>query len=125
MTQTRREAMALMPAALAGVAFGGQAFAQGTPKRGGILRISAPTNPSSLDPATGGAGSDHAFLFTMYDTVHEWDFATPKTKPGAAEEWEFCRSNAVRAQHPPGRDVPRGHAAGRRSRQIQSGAQPE
>ena len=29
-------------------------------KRGGTLRISAPANPSSLDPATGGAGSDHA-----------------------------------------------------------------
>jgi len=65
MTTTRREAMALISGALACASFGGHAFAQGTPKRGGILRISAPANPSSLDPATGGAGSDHAFLFTM------------------------------------------------------------
>ena len=64
-------------------------FAQGTPKRGGILRISAPANPSSLDPATGGAGSDHAFLFTMYDTLTEWDFETLKPKPGLAESWSF------------------------------------
>jgi peptide/nickel transport system substrate-binding protein len=89
MTQTRREAMALMTAALTGAAFGGCAFAQGAPKRGGILRISAPANPSSLDPATGGAGSDHAFLFTMYDTLTEWDFETLKPKPGLAESWSF------------------------------------
>src|SRR6202163_2566303 len=90
MTQTtRREAMALMTAALAGAAFGGHAFAQGAPKRGGILRISAPANPSSLDPATGGAGSDHAFLFTIYDTLTEWDFETLKPKPGLAESWSF------------------------------------
>ena len=64
-------------------------MAQGTPKRGGMLRISAPANPSSLDPATGGAGSDHAFLFTMYDTLTEWDFETLKPKPGLAESWSF------------------------------------
>ena len=86
---TRREAMALISAALAGTALGGSAFAQSMPKRGGILRISAPANPSSLDPATGGAGSDHAFLFTMYDTLTEWDFETLKPKPGLAESWSF------------------------------------
>ncbi|MBR1233617.1 ABC transporter substrate-binding protein [Bradyrhizobium sp. AUGA SZCCT0182] len=90
MTQTtRREVMALISGALAGATLGGHAFAQGTPKRGGILRISAPANPSSLDPATGGAGSDHAFLFTMYDTLTEWDFETLKPKPGLAESWSF------------------------------------
>ena len=78
-----------MTGALAGTALGGNALAQGTPKRGGTLRISAPANPSSLDPATGGAGSDHAFLFTMYDTLTEWDFETLKPKPGLAESWSF------------------------------------
>jgi peptide/nickel transport system substrate-binding protein len=86
---TRREAMALMSGALAGLTVGGNARAQSTPKRGGTLRISAPTNPSSLDPATGGAGSDHAFLFTMYDTLTEWEFETLKPKPGLAESWSF------------------------------------
>src|SRR3954453_5330167 len=86
---TRRQAMALMTGALAGATIGGNAFAQGTPKRGGILRISAPANPSSLDPTTGGAGSDHAFLFTMYDTLTEWEFDTLKPKPGLAESWSF------------------------------------
>ena len=86
---TRREAMALLTGAVAGVALGGEARAQGTPKRGGVLRVSAFTNPSSLDPATGGAGSDHAFLFTMYDTLTEWEFDTLKPKPGLAESWSF------------------------------------
>ena len=86
---TRREAIALTTGALAAAGFGGRAQAQGTPKRGGTLRISAPANPSSLDPATGGAGSDHAFLFTMYDTLTEWDFETLKPKPGLAESWKF------------------------------------
>jgi peptide/nickel transport system substrate-binding protein len=89
MTHTRREVMALISGALAGTSLGGHALAQGTPKRGGILRISAPANPSSLDPATGSAGSDHAFLFTMYDTLTEWDFETLKPKPGLAESWSF------------------------------------
>ena len=89
MTHTRREAMALISGTLAAAGFGSNAFAQGTPRRGGILRISAPANPSSLDPATGGAGSDHAFLFTMYDTLTEWDFETLKPKPGLAESWSF------------------------------------
>lgn len=86
---TRREALALLSGTVAGMALGGKAHAQGTPKRGGILRISASTNPSSLDPATGGAGSDHAFLFTMYDTLTEWDFETLQPKPGLAESWSF------------------------------------
>ena len=86
---TRRELMALMSGALAGVTVGGSARAQGAPKRGGTLRISAPTNPSSLDPATGGSGSDHAFLFIMYDTLTEWEFETLRPKPGLAESWRF------------------------------------
>jgi ABC-type transport system substrate-binding protein len=92
---TRRELMALISGALAGVPVGGRARAQGAPKRGGTLRISAPTNPSSLDPATGGSGSDHAFLFTMYDTLTEWEFDTLKPKPGLAESWRFTDSSTL------------------------------
>ena len=86
---TRREAIALISGALAGASLGGSALAQGTPKKGGILRISASANPSSLDPATGGAGSDHAFLFTMFDTLTEWEFETLKPRPGLAESWSY------------------------------------
>ena len=36
---TRREAIALISGALAGASLSGSALAQGTPKKGGILRI--------------------------------------------------------------------------------------
>src|SRR6185295_15053576 len=112
---TRRDAMALISAALASTALGSRAFAQGAPKRGGILRISAPANPSSLDPATGGAGSDHAFLFTMYDTLTEWEF----------DKLELYGSNHPRAQYPRRCHLSRRHAARCRSGQVQPRAQQE
>jgi peptide/nickel transport system permease protein/peptide/nickel transport system substrate-binding protein len=64
------------------------AFAQAAAKKGGVLKIAAPANPSSLDPATGGAGSDHSILWTMYDTLVEWDYDTLKPKPGLAK-WSY------------------------------------
>ena len=89
---TRRDLMVLAGAAVGTVAgsvvgtlaTGAPAFAQAGPKRGGVLKVSANANPSSLDPATGGAGSDHTFLWTLYDTLVEWDYDTLKTKPGLA-----------------------------------------
>ena len=39
-------------------------------------------------PATGGAGSDHTILWTMYDTLEEWDYDTLKPKPGLAK-WSY------------------------------------
>jgi peptide/nickel transport system substrate-binding protein len=86
---TRRDALALTGGAAVGAAFGSGVAAQGSAKRGGTLRVSAFTNPSSLDPTTGGAGSDHTFLYTMYDTLTEWDYETLKPKPGLAEGWSF------------------------------------
>jgi peptide/nickel transport system substrate-binding protein len=86
---SRRDAVALLGGAAAGLTLGGTASAQNAGKRGGTLRVSAFTNPSSLDPTTGGAGSDHTFLYTMYDTLTEWDYETLKPKPGLAESWSF------------------------------------
>ena len=86
---TRREAMALASAAGAASLLNAAAFAQGAPKKGGVLKVSANANPSSLDPQTGGAGSDHTMLFPMYDTLVEWDYETLKPKPGLAESWSF------------------------------------
>ena len=75
--------------------------AQGAPKRGGILRISGNANPSSLDPATGGAGSDHTYLWTIYDTLVEWDYGTLKPKPGMAE-WSYADANTMVLNVKPG-----------------------
>jgi peptide/nickel transport system substrate-binding protein len=54
-----------------------------------ILRVRANANPSSLDPATGGSGSDHTFLYNHYDTLIDWEPATLAPKPGLVSEWSF------------------------------------
>ena len=117
---TRRNAIALMTGAAASVSLGTGALAQGTPKRGGTLRVSAFTNPSSLDPCTGGAGSDHTFLYTMYDSLTEWDFETLKPKPGPRRKLEVHRSDHAGAEHPRGRDLPRRQQARCGSGEVQS-----
>jgi len=86
---TRREAMALASAVGAAALIDTSALAQGAPKKGGVLKVSANANPSSLDPQTGGAGSDHTMLYPMYDTLVEWDYETLKPKPGLAQSWSF------------------------------------
>ena len=91
---SRREALALT-GALAVSLVGAPSLAQTEPKRGGVLRVSANANPSSLDPATGGAGSDHTMLYPIYDTLVEWDYATLQPKPGLAESWSFADNKTL------------------------------
>lgn len=83
----RRDMLALFGGTAVAAAAGWPALAQDA-KKGGILKVAAPANPSSLDPATGGAGSDHSILWTMYDTLVEWDYETLKPKPGLAK-WSY------------------------------------
>jgi peptide/nickel transport system permease protein/peptide/nickel transport system substrate-binding protein len=52
-----------------------------------ILRVAARANPSSLDPMTGGAGSDHVFLYPMFDTLIGFEPATLEARPALAESW--------------------------------------
>jgi peptide/nickel transport system permease protein/peptide/nickel transport system substrate-binding protein len=77
-------ALALVPGVTAG-----PAHAQETPARGGVLRVSAPFNPSSLDPVTSGAGSDHMILYSLYDTLVDFEPATLQPRPGLSTEWKF------------------------------------
>lgn len=87
-TLSRRDLLALAGGVALSGATGMSAFAQAAAKKGGVLRIAAPANPSSLDPTTGGAGSDHTLLWTMYDTLVEWDYGTLKPRPGLAK-WKY------------------------------------
>lgn len=83
----RRDLLALLGGTAVAGTLGLPVFAQDA-KKGGVLKIAAPANPSSLDPAAGGAGSDHTILWTMYDTLVEWDYDTLKPKPGLAK-WSY------------------------------------
>ena len=67
----------------------GLAAAQATPRKGGTLRLAAPFNPSSLDPVTGGAGSDHMVLYPIYDTLVDFEPGTLAPRPGLATAWDY------------------------------------
>ncbi len=86
---SRRDLLFLVGAAgVTGMAGRRPAWAVEAAKEGGVLKVAAPANPSSLDPATGGSGADHTILWTLYDTLVEWDYATLKPKPGLAR-WSY------------------------------------
>jgi peptide/nickel transport system substrate-binding protein len=96
----RRDALGLAGLTLASLA-GMPAAAQNRPRQGGILKVAANSNPSTLDPPRGSNGLDHIFLWTMFDTLIEWDAATLKPKPGMAE-WSFPDANTVLLNIKPG-----------------------
>ncbi len=100
-TLNRREWLSLTGAGLVMAAAAPGAFAQGSPKRGGVLRVSGSANPSSLDPATGGAGTDHTYLWTIFDTLVEWDYDTLKPKPGMAD-WSYPDAKTMLINIKPG-----------------------
>lgn len=62
------------------------AYAEGSRQ---VLRVSAPYNPSTLDPHTGGAGSDHVVLYPMFDTLVGFDPDTLQPKPGLLTAWNY------------------------------------
>ena len=63
--------------------------AAGEPTRGGVLRVSAEAQPSTLDPMAGNIGSDHMFLYPIYDTLVDLDPETGEAVPMLATDWEF------------------------------------
>lgn len=55
----------------------------------GRLKVALHANPSSLDPATSGSGSDHMYLYCLYDTLIEWDPDTLSARPCLARSFAF------------------------------------
>ncbi|MCA2010449.1 ABC transporter substrate-binding protein [Cereibacter sphaeroides] len=62
----------------------------GTPRRGGTLRVSMPYNPASLDPITGRNLPDFNSLFTIYDALIGFDDTTLELKPMLATSWDWA-----------------------------------
>ncbi len=67
-----------------------------------ILRVSSPYNPSTLDPHTGNAGSDHVILYPLFDTLVGFDPATLQPKPGLLESWTYDDPTTLALQIRPG-----------------------
>lgn len=59
------------------------------------LRVAYPQDVSSLDPVRGNAGTDHSILWTMYDTLIDWDPKTLEPLPGLAESWDQSDPNVL------------------------------
>jgi ABC-type transport system substrate-binding protein len=59
------------------------------PRKGGVLKVSAFSDMTSFDPATGRSGDDHIVLYTLYDTLIDYDFDSLEARPNLATAWSF------------------------------------
>jgi peptide/nickel transport system substrate-binding protein len=73
----------------AGASLAMTGLASAAPKHGGILRVVAGFQPTSLDPVAGSQGGDFPFLYPVYQALVDWDPDTLKPKPGLATKWTF------------------------------------
>lgn len=53
------------------------------------LTVAMPSDLSSFDPATGNAGTDHVFLYPVYDTLIDFDPDSTEPRSGLATDWEY------------------------------------
>lgn len=86
----RRDWLALTGSGLGAIAaasLGLRALPASAQVRGGVLRVSAPHNPTTMDPSTGRHGNDHVFLFPAFDALIDLDMETLLPRPGIAESW--------------------------------------
>jgi peptide/nickel transport system substrate-binding protein len=58
-----------------------------TPRTGGTLRVALRAEVSTLDPHKGASGTDHMYLYPIYDTLVRFDEKL-NALPGLAESWE-------------------------------------
>jgi len=71
------------------------ALAQGTPKRGGTLRLTMPYNPAAVDPMTGRNLPDFNTLYAIYDALIDFEPATLELRPGLAKAWKFTDAKTL------------------------------
>src|SRR6476469_6564549 len=85
----RRDVLLGSAAAVGALGLPGMAFGQGTPRRGGTLRVAMPFNPAAIDPMTGRNLPDFNVLYAVYDTLIDFEPKTLALKPGLAKAWKF------------------------------------
>jgi ABC-type transport system substrate-binding protein len=91
---SRRSAL-ILPLGLGMAAIVSRGALSQQPARGGVLRVVAYANPSSLDQSTGRSGADHAFLWPIFDTLVDVEPTTLDPVPGLAESWNYPNSTTL------------------------------
>src|SRR5690625_1612120 len=59
------------------------------------LTVAMNTDLSSFAPAMGNAGTDHVFLYPVYDTLLSFDPETTEPIPGLATSWHYTDSHTL------------------------------
>lgn len=79
----------IVAAAVSALAVGLAAAQTSAPalQRGGVLRAALRAEVSTLDPHKGASGSDHMYLYPIFDTLVDFDERL-NPRPGLAESWE-------------------------------------
>src|SRR6187399_699075 len=85
----RREVIKGAGAAVGAMMLPAGAFAQGTPRKGGTLRLAMPYNPAAVDPMTGRNLPDFEVLYAVFDALIDFEPQTLELKPGLAKSWKF------------------------------------
>jgi peptide/nickel transport system substrate-binding protein/glutathione transport system substrate-binding protein len=95
MTIDRRTALKAGAAAAGASLLPAGAFAQGTPRKGGTLRLAMPYNPAAVDPMTGRNLPDFEVLYAVFDALIDFEPQTLNLKPGLAKAWKFTDSRTL------------------------------
>lgn len=66
-----------------------------------VLRITRNSDVSNMDPIAGNSGWDHSFLWTIYDSLTDFDNQTLLPKPGLAD-FEFTSDTTLVLKIKPG-----------------------
>jgi ABC-type transport system substrate-binding protein len=83
----RRRLLGGMAAGMTAGFIGGARAA--APRKGGVLKVSAFSDVTSFDPATGRSGDDHMVLYTLYDSLIDYEFDSLRARPNLASAWSF------------------------------------
>src|SRR5205807_6918623 len=57
--------------------------------RNNVLTIGIASEPFTLDPGQGVAGTDYPYLYSLYERILRFDAKTLEPRPGLAESWDF------------------------------------
>lgn len=57
--------------------------------RNNVLTIGIASEPFTLDPGQGVAGTDYPYLYSLFERILRFDPKTLEPMPGLAESWEF------------------------------------